>query len=263
MKKLTVMFITLLALTASGSARADLTPSFGYVAPGWVAVPGPAGPGPVDLSAVWHAFGHPESGVGYAYVSGPAGSSPYWEHFDPLGESYETFFGAYVVTSGFPFAADWENPDGTAKTHMTASDVTNSANELVALGDVDQFAWLSFYSAPYGGPTAATPTGAPIVTPAAEGFWRVTFFVNTTSDLGAPTQPAPWVPPYATYAADVAPFEPVLVEASALIKYDVPSGDFVAVYGSAANYQVDGHGENTPLGTVVEIGLMQAATTFH
>lgn len=260
MKKVLVLFVTLLSLTLAGRARA-LAPQFNYVAPGWVAVPGPTGPGPVDLSAVWHAFGYPESGVGYAYVDGPAGSSPYWEHFDPEGDSYETFFGAYVI-SNFKYASDWENPDGSVKT-MHVADVVNSANELIGLGNVDQFAWLSFYSAPYGGPTASTSVGSPVITPAANGFWRVTFLVNTTSDLGAPTQPAPWVPPFSLYSGDVAAFAPIVVEASVLIKYDVPTNTFLAVYGSATNYQVDGHDKNTSLGTIVQIGLMQAQTTFQ
>lgn len=260
MKKLISILFAAALFAVAGHAHA-LAPQFNYVAPGWVAVPGPTGPGPVDLSAVWHAFGYPESGLGYAYVDGPAGSSPYWEHFDPEGDSYETFFGAYVI-SNFRYAADWKNPDGSAKT-MHKADVTNSANELIGLGNVDQFAWLSFYSAPYGGPTASVQAGSTVITPAANGFWRVTFLVNTTSDIGAPTQPAPFVPPFSLYAADVAPFAPIVVEASVLIKYDVPSATFLAVYGSATNYTVDGRDKNTSLGTIVQIGLMQAATTFQ
>lgn len=260
MKKTLALLATLFTLTLAGRASA-LAPQFNYVAPGWVAVPGPSGPGPVDLSDVWHAFGYQESGLGYAYVDGPAGDSPYWERFDPEGGSYETFFGAYVV-SNFRYASDWKNPDGSAKA-MRAADVVNSANELIGLGNVDQFAWLSFYSAPYGGPTASAQTGPTVITPAADGFWRVTFVVDTTSDLGAPTGPAPWVPPFATYAGDVAAFAPIVVEASVLIKYDVPTDTFLAVYGSATHYQVDGRDKNTSLGTIVQIGLMQAQTTFR
>jgi hypothetical protein len=265
MKKMIAVLTASLALLAASTARADLTPNFGYVAPGWVAVPGPTGPGPVDLSAVWHAFGYQESGLGYAYVAGSNGSSPYWERFDPLGQTYQAFFGAYKITN-FKYASDWENPDGSQRTNMHASDVTNSANELINLGIVDQFAWLSFYSAPYGGPTASSYVPGSLVIapiPTEDGFWDIAFEVNTTSDLGAPTQPAPFVPPYSTYANDVAPFAPITAVADVLIKYDVPSGDFVAVYGSGAIYQVDGHQKSTPLSTAAQIARMMAATTFH
>lgn len=264
MKKLipTLFALTLLALAAPARA-ADLVPQFGHIDPAWVAVPGPTGPGPVDLSAVWHAFGFQESGLGYAYVAGPAGSSPYWERFDPEGASYEAFFGAYVIDD-FKYASDWENPDGSQKTNMRVSDVTNSANELIGLGNADQFAWLSFYSAPYGGPTASTYVpNSLVIVPALNGFFSLTFEVTTTSDLGAPTQPAPFVPPYSTYAADVPAFQPITVVADVLVKYDVAHANFVAVYGSGTIYQADGHERNTPVSTVVKIAQMMGATTFR
>ena len=262
-KTLSFLFVFSLLLLAPSARAADLVPQFGFVAPTWVAVPGPTGPGPVDLSGVWAAFGYQESGLGYAYVGGSNGSSPYWERFNPLGQTYQAFFGAYVIRN-FKYAADWKNPDGSQRTNMHASDVVNSANELIALGIVDQFAWLSFYSAPYGGPTASSyVNGSLVILPAPNGFWDIAFAVDTTSDLGAPTQPAPWVPPYSTYANDVAPFAPITAIADVLIKYDVPSGDFIAIYGSGATYEVDGHQKSTPLSTAVQIAKMMAATTFH
>ena len=264
MKRLiaTLFVFTLITLPAVARA-ADLAPQFGYVAPGWIPVPGPTGPGPVNLSPVWALFGLQETGLGYAYVAGPVGSSTYWERFDPLGSSYEAFFGAYVIDD-FKYASDWENPDGSAKTNMRVSDVVNSANELIALGDADQFAWLAFYSAPYGGPTSATyVANSLLIVPAPGGFFSLTFLVQTTSDLGAPTQPAPWVQPYATYASDVTAFEPITVEVEALVKYDVPHANFISVYGSGTNYEVDGHDKNTPVSTIFQIAQMMAATTFQ
>lgn len=171
MKKLIPALFALALLALAAPARAaNLVPQFGYVAPTWVAVP----PGPIDLSAVWHAFGFQESGLGYAYVAGPSGSSPYWERFDPEGSSYEAFFGAYVI-SNFKYASDWENADGSQKTNMHVSDVANSANELISLGVVDQFAWLSFYSAPYGGPTGSTYVpNSLVIVPAERGGDRPT-----------------------------------------------------------------------------------------
>ena len=264
MKKLIpVLFALAISALAGQASAADLVPQFGYVAPTWVAVPGPTGPGPVDLSAVWHAFGFQESGLGYAYVAGSTGSSPYWERFDPLGTTYEAFFGAYVIDN-FKYASDWENADGSQKTNMRVSDVVNSANELIGLGVADQFAWLSFYSAPYSGPTASTYVpNSLVIVPAPNGFFSLTFLVQTTSDLGAPTQPAPFVPPYSTYAADVPAFQPILVEAEVLVKYDVAHANFVAIYGSGANYQVDGHDKNTPVSTILKIAQMMGATTFQ
>jgi len=87
--------------------------------------------------------------------------------------------------------------------------------------------------------------------------------VETSSDLGAPAQPAPWVPPYATYAADVPAFEPVTVVATVLVKYDAAHAEFLARYGSGAEYQVDGRARVTPLATVVQVGQMMAGTTFQ
>jgi len=87
--------------------------------------------------------------------------------------------------------------------------------------------------------------------------------VETSSDLGAPAQPAPWVPPYATYAADVPAFEPVTVVATVLVKYDAAHAEFLARYGSGAEYQVDGHAKTTPLSTAVQVGQMMAGTTFQ
>lgn len=260
MKNLISMLFAVTLFALAGQARAaDAVPHFGFVSPAWVAVP----PGPFDLTPVWSAFGFQESGLSYAYVGGPVDGSPYWERFNPLGKTYEAFFGAYVIDN-FKYAADWLNPDGTAKTNMRPSDVVNSANELIALGNVDQFAWLSFYSAPYGGPTASTYVpNSLLILPAPNGYFLLTFLVQTTSDLGAPTQPAPFVPPYSTYASDVPPFEPVTAEATVLVKYDAAHANFLAIYGSGANYQVDGHNKNTPLSTIVQIGQMMAATTFQ
>ncbi len=254
-------FISLLAFAQPAKA-ADLVPQFGHIDPAWVAVPGPTGPGPVDLSAVWGFFGFQETGLGYAYVAGPAGSSPYWERFDPEGASYQAFFGAYVIRN-FKYASDWENPDGSQKTNMHVSDVVNSANELIGLGIADQFAWLSFYSAPYGGPTGSTYVpGSLVIVPAPNGFFSLTFEINTTSDLGAPTQPAPFVPPYSMFSADVPAFQPITAVAEVLVKYDVAHANFVAIYGSGTQYVVDGHNKSTPLSTIIKIAQMMAATTF-
>lgn len=260
MKKSTMLLAALTALTvvtAAGVARAaDLTPAFGFVAPGWTPVQSQ------DLSAFWAQAGFQETGVTNYSVGGPTAASPYWERFDPLGATYEAFFGTYVIEH-FKYASDWVNPDGTPRA-MTVDGVRRSAQELLALSNVDQEAWLAAFSAPFGGPDGSVDVpGSLTILPAPGGFFLLTFLVDTTSDLGAPVQPEPIVPPYATYASDVAPFEPVVVEATVLVKYDVPSGDFLAVYGSGANYQVDGRDRNTPLSTLVQIGQMMTSTTFH
>lgn len=256
MKRLALIapLVALLCLLTARPARAaDLSPNFGFIAPGWIQVPGT----PFDLSAVWHAFGFQESGLSTAFVGAPKPGSSTWERFDPDGGTYECFFGTYVIRN-FKFASEWH-------AGMTAAEVTDSANELIALGNVDQFAWLSFYSAPFGGPTASTyvPNSLHITGPLPNGFFVLTFLVDTTSDLGTNTPPAPWVPPYSTFAAEIPMWEPIVVEASVLVKFDAPSGDFLAVFGSGAEYTDSGEPKNTPAGTFVQIGEMIAATTFQ
>jgi hypothetical protein len=251
--RIAAALLALAALTLAPKAQAaDLAPSFGYLAPGWLPVQS------FDLSGVWGAFGFQETGVSYYSVGGPANAeTAYWERFDPLGTTYEAFFGAYVIQH-FKYASEWHSG-------MTAAEVQDSANELVALGNVDQFAWLSFYDAPFGGPTGSSMVpGSMHIAPAANGFFLVTFEVNTFSDLGSGTPPAPFVPPYGLYMTDVPAFQPIVAEAFVLITYDAPSGDFLAIYGSGANYHLsDGEDKNTPLSTLVQIGAMMAATTFH
>ena len=167
MKKLLMFALSCLALSLAPAAQAaPSTPTFGYVAPGWLPVQS------FDLSAVWGAFGFQETGTSYYSIGGPTASSPYWERFDPTGATYEAFFGAYVVQN-FKYASDW------AKPNLQPSDIQNSAGELVALGVVDQFAWLSFYDAPYGGPTGSSLVpGSLTITPAPGGFFLVTFLVS-------------------------------------------------------------------------------------
>lgn len=260
MKKLISILFAAALFAAAGRARA-LTPQFNYVPTEYIAVPGPDGHVPVNLTPFLAAQGFQETGFGYAYV---AGGTPYWDHFNPLGDDYETFAGAYRLFS-FKYAGDWKNPDGSAKT-MHKADVVNSANRFIALGIADQNAWLFFYSGQFGGPTASTYVpGSLFIAPVADpqGFWLITFRVTTESDLGAPTQPAPFVPPYSTYAGDVPAWEPVTVLASARVKYDVPSGEFVASYSSEALYQVDGHPAATPPWTTAQLALMEALTTFQ
>lgn len=232
---------------------ADKVPHFGYVAPGWVAVP----PGAFDLTPVWSAFGFPESGLSYAFVGGPSGSSPFWERFDPSGTTYEAFFGAYVIKN-WPFASDWNKP------HVQVADVTRSANELIALGNLDQLAWLSFYNAYFGGPTGSSYVdGSLHIFPADDGFFLLTFLIDTFSDFGTTTPPAPWEPAYSP-ASGVSAWQPIRAEASVLVTYDPASGDFLAIYGSGASYTMaDGSKENTPLGTFVQIARMMAATSFQ
>lgn len=239
---------------APRAKAADLAPQFGYVAPGWTAVP----PGPFDLSLVWSAFGFQETGLSYAFVGGPTDGSPYWERFDPTGKTYEAFFGAYVIKN-FKYASDWNKP------HLQPSDIVNSANELIALGNVDQFAWLSFYNAPFGGPTGSTYVpNSLVILPADSGFFLLTFLVDTFSDLGSTTPPAPFVPPYSLYSSIVPQWQPITAEATVLVKYDPASGDFLAIYGSGANYTLtSGQHKNTPISTVVQIARMMAATTFQ
>ena len=141
MKQFLSVVLAVAALAIAPSAHADPTPNFGYVAPGWFTV------GAFDLSAFWHQAGFQESGISYAYIGGPD-QSGYAGRFDPLGTTYEAFFGAYTI-SNFKYASDWNKPN------LHPSDIVNSANELIALGLVDQAVWLGAYGLP-GAPEIAS-----------------------------------------------------------------------------------------------------------
>lgn len=246
MKQFLSVVLAIAALAIAPSAHADPTPSFGYVAPGWFTV------GAFDLSAFWHQAGFQESGISYAYIGGPD-QSGYAGRFDPLGTTYEAFFGAYTISS-FKYASDWNKPN------LKPSDIANTANELIALGLVDQAVWLAAYGLPGA---QSSPIGSPIIVPAGNGFFSISFAVQTFSDLGAPTSLYGFDPPYSLFANDVPAYEPVVAEASVLMKCDPSTAICEVVYGSGANYQVDGHAANTPLATLVQIGRMMAATTFQ
>jgi hypothetical protein len=252
MKKLFVLlaaFMTLAFAMPAPAQAANAVPQFGYIAPGWLPVQS------FPLDAVWHAFGFQEGGISYYSIGGPPnGSTPYWERFDPTGTTYESFFGAYVITN-FPFAQDWNKPN------LQPSDILRTANELVALGNADQFAWLSFY----GGPTGSTLVPNSLhVFPADSGFFLVTFLVSTFSDMGAASPPAPFDPPYSVYQNVVPAYEPITAEAFVLIKYDFAHANLLAIYGSGAQYNLsNGTPKNTPAATIFQIGKMMAATTFQ
>ncbi len=256
MKKLLALLFSSIVVAFAGQAKAaDLTPQFGYVAPGWFTV------GAFDLSQFWQQAGFQESGISYAYIAGPGPNGGYAERFDPLGPSYECFLGAYVIKN-WKYASDWLNHDGTAK-HMQPSDVVNSANELIALGIIDQAVWLTAYGAPPQNTGSSLGKG-PVILPDGDGFFLVTFTVNTFSDLGAPTSLYGFDPPYSVYSSVVPAFQPVTAEAFVLVKYDVPSGDFLVKYGSGTLYQLsNGQYKNTPASTIFQIGKMMAATTFQ
>lgn len=246
MKAFLSVVLAVATLVLAPSVSANPTPSFGYVAPGWFTV------GAFDLSAFWHQAGFQESGISYAYIGGPD-QSGYAGRFDPLGTTYEAFFGAYTISS-FKYASDWSKPN------LKPSDIVNTANELIALGLVDQAVWLAAYGLPGA---QSSPIGSPIIVPAGNGFFSISFAVQTFSDLGAPTSLYGFDPPYSLFANDVPAYEPVVAEASVLMKCDPVTALCEVVYGSGANYQVDGHAANTPLATLVQIGRMMAATTFQ
>jgi len=252
MKKIVLLFSLIVLMLAPSLARADnLTPQFGFIAPGWLPIQS------FDLSNVWHAFGKQESGVSYYSIGAPLSGNQTWERFDPAGATYEAFFGAYVI-SNWPFASEWSKPD------LQPADIQGSVNELVALGNIDQFAWLNFYNGQFGGPTGSSlVSGSLSTTKADNGYFLVTFAVNTFSDLGSTSPPAPFVPVWST-ASGVAQWQPLVAEAAVLIKYDAVHANFVAIHGSGANYALlDGTNKNTPLSTLTQIGQMMAATTFH
>ena len=254
MKKLISVLLATVVFALAGRAQAaNAVPQFGYVAPGWLPVQS------FPLDQVWYAFGFQEGGISYYSIGGPpSANTPYWERFDPTGATYEAFFGAYVI-SNFKYAADWNKPN------LQPSDIVNSANELVALGNVDQFAWLSFYNGQFGGPTGSSLVpGSLHILPADDGFFLVTFLVSTFSDLGSTTPPAPFVPPYSLFSSVVPQWQPITAEAFVLIKYDSVHANLLAIYGSGAQYNLlDGSHKNTPISTILQIGKMMAATTFQ
>ena len=246
-----------LLAVADPASASGLTPSYGYIAPGWTP------PQVQDLTAFWRAAGLQESGFTSYSVGGPPAGSPYFERFDPTGATYQDFFGTYVIDD-FKYAGDWLNPDGTARTDMQPCDVTRSAEELVALAVADQEAWLAFYSGQFGGPVAtALVPGTLAVLPAGGGTFLVTFALSSYSDLGAPAPPAPFVPPYGLYASLVPAWQPVTLAVAGLVHYDAPHAEMLVVYGNATGYLISGQPQVTPPATVVQIGRMAAATTFQ
>ncbi len=267
-KLLSLLFAFAVLFTVGQAHAANLTPKFGYIAPGWLPVQ------QFDLSAVWQAFGKTESGVSYYSLGAPANANTtYWERFDPNGDTYEAFFGAYVITSGFPYGNEW-TLNGQQNPHLTPSDIPNSVNELISLGLVDQFAWLEYYNTQFGGPNPfPNPTSVSNVhvLPAPNGFFLVTFEVSTFSDLGASGQqllstnpPSVWVPPYENFASVVPQWQPITAIAAVFIKYDVAHQNFVAIYTSGTKYSLsDGTQKATPLSTAVQLALMASQTTFQ
>lgn len=253
------------ALTPSG----DLVFTPGFVAPNWLPV------GTTPLTPALAAVGLPETGIGYFSIGADTVNPAYFDRFNPNANTFLCFFGGYVL-GDFPFASDWENPDGTQKTNMTVADVQNSANELVRIGNADQFAWLSvFPPAPFVSslvPNSLVVLPAAPLFPAFNGWFLLSFEVSTVSELGADPAVVQSIspglgslyPPFSAFSSIVQPFEPYVAEALVLIKYDVAHHNFLAVYGNGVNWKSnDGHDHNTPVSTILQITSMMSQVTFQ
>jgi len=261
------VFTTLIALAATAEARADLVLHANSVAPGWLPVRS------LPLTPALAAVGLPETGTGYFSVGAPTVNPAFLNRFNPTAPTYLNFFGGYVLDN-FPFAADWENPDGSQKTNMTVSDAMRSANELVSIGNADQFAWLAaFPPAPFVStlvPGSLVVVPAKPLFPSLDGWFLLSFEISTVSELGAdPANVSAQTglnvvyPSFSQFSGLVPPFEPYIAEALVLIKYDVAHQNFLAVYGNGANWKtLDGRDHNTSVATIAQILSMMSQVTF-
>jgi hypothetical protein len=240
---------TPLALTPSAARAADLVPSFGFIAPGWLP------PQTISMTPFWSAAGLPETGTNY-YSAGAPGSpsTPFWERFDPSSPLYQAWFGAYVVDN-FQFANEWNHAV------VSVHDIPNSVQRVLALAAVDQIAWLTGFQDPQ--PLAAPIPSSLVVVPAANGYFLAYLQVRSHSDVGGTIPSFPFYPPYATLSSMVAAYAEVTLSAAILFKYISSKNELVIVYSSGTQWTtLDGASHSTPPSVMGMQLAMMADTTF-
>lgn len=252
MKKIFQQFIfallaLLVVITFTTKARADLTPTFRFMAPGWISPPLT-----ISMTPYWGAFGLPDQGVNYYSSGAPRAPSPYWERFDPTSDLYEAWFGSYVVND-FPCASEWAHPTPTTMPCTVAN--------VQALAFVDQYVWLAAYGDP--SPLAQVDPASVVVLPAPDGYFVMYAQIASHSDLGAPTSLYGFDPPYSLYSSVVPPYQPVTLNSVARFKYIPSANELVIVYASGTQWTLlDGTKKCTPPVVEAEQLAMVFSTTF-
>jgi hypothetical protein len=185
----------------------------------------------------------------------PASSStPFWERFDPSSPLYQVWFGAYVVDN-FQFADEWNHAV------VTVDDIPNSVQRVLALGSVDQVAWLTGFQDPH--PLAAPVPSSVIVVPMANGYFLAHLQIQTHSDVGGTIPSFPFYPPYATRSSMVSAYANVTLNAMLLFKYLSSKNELVIIYASGTQWTtLDGASHSTPTSVTALHLAMMAATSF-
>jgi hypothetical protein len=237
-----------IALAPSESQAADLVPSFGFIAPGWLP------PLTISMTPFWSAAGLPETGTNYYSAAAPASAStPFWERFDPFSPLYEAWFGTYVVDN-FQFADEWHHA-------TSAHDIPNSIQRVLTLASVDQIAWLTGFQDPH--PLATIVPSSVVVAPATGGSFLMHAQIQSHSDVGGTIPSFPFYPPFSTSSSNVDPYADVTLSATFLFKYVPSQNELVIVYSSGTQWTtLDGVSHTTPLSVTAEQLAMMAATTF-
>jgi hypothetical protein len=248
MMKKTIRFVLVMcAVGVARQAAADVVPQFNYLAPGWLPLQ------TISLTPFWSAAGLPETGTNYYSLGAPLPGSPYWERFDPNSPYYQAWFGAYVV-GNFQFASEWEKPN------LQPSDISQSVARVEALSVVDQDAWLEGYG--NTAPNTQVVPNSTVVVPAGNGFFRVFYTLTSESDVGGTIPQYPFYPPYSTASNLVPPYQPVVIEATLLLKYLPVEKELIVIYASNTTWKLkDGSFHTTSLPVIAQQFEMSAAVS--
>jgi hypothetical protein len=248
MKTALMTLLVLASLVLSPTAKADTVPSFPLIARGWISPPLVQ-----DMTPFWHVdFGQQETGTNYYSTGAPKDGSTTWERFDPNSPMYEAWFGAYVVNN-FEYASEWATPP------TSPNQVQGTVAKILTLGTIDQFVWL--YA--YGDPAPVATLDTPSTTYLGNGQFLLRVNMQTHSDFGASSPPFPWVPDFAPYASQVAPFAPVTLPITFVFTYDTTAQELYVRYASGTEWTtLDGCHHETPQRIYTEQALMMAATRF-
>lgn len=245
MNTLLKFLLPLIIMTATLPARAEVDPTFNFIAKAWINPPFK-----FSMDAIWQGAGLPDRGNNF-YVFAAPSSQSFAERYDPLSPRYQAWEGAYV-DSAFAFASEWPA--------LRERDIPQSIETVKKLVEADQAAWL--FGAGDPAPLARTLT-ARVVGPDCDGFFLMLSTIETHSDVGDGVSQLPLYPPFSAVSALVTPYDVVLYEASTRFKYDVDRGVFLVAYASNTIWRTIGgrvHGASPEV--AFEQLAMLRGTTF-
>ncbi len=240
----------IILLSTLNAYATELVPKFNYVSSDFF------NPMKVQLDVAWAEFGLQERGMNYYSSGAPLDGSPIWQRFNPNGDTYQTWFGAYVI-SNFQYASEW-----TGHRHPRVKDISNSVNRVIELAIIDQIVWQRAYGDP--NPAVTLVPGSVQVVPFLDGYFAVHCKLLAHSDTGDKVQiPYPWYPDWTTYSSVIDPYAPITIDCFVLFKYLPEADRLVVIYSSGTEWSTaDGVQHKTPSNIRIQQLLMTLNVRF-